>query len=278
MRFAELRCEARWTFDLETVTPLSIRSATAGNLDPRRPDMEVVRTRLTPGGPAVPYMPGSSVRGVLRARAGRILNTIVRDPPPPGREGWRVEDLFGHVNGQDAARGRLAVADAHPVGSDGLPAAPHTATRSQAAIDRVSGHAARGALFVPEVVEQGRFRCEMTVTNFAQWHLRVLAWVLLDVDEGYVTFGGGASRGLGRMRVHPGSVRLRDFRGPDLRDTDGRRIALSGDTIHGRLCFEAVLPDHRPLLDDAVLPDADPRNAARPAPEERGTARGGGRR
>lgn len=275
MRFAELRCEAHWTFDLETVTPLLIRTATAGGLDPRRPDMEVVRTRVTPGGDPVPYLPGSSLRGVLRARAGRILNTIVPDPPQPGVEGPYVRDLFGFVDRGRAVRGRLAVADAHPVAADGFSATPPTSVRANVAIDRGSGHVVGRALFSPEVVEQARFRCELVITNFAQWHLRLLAWVLADVDEGFVTFGGGASRGLGRMRLRPGPVRLRDFRGSALADWEGRALRLSGVPATGGLCWEHVLADHTPFFDDGLLPQGDPRRVPEPQFPPPG---GGGRR
>lgn len=262
MRFAELRCEARLTLELETVTPLLVGSGEAGGLDPRRPDMEVVRSRAAGGGEPLPYVPGSSIKGVIRARATRILHSLLADRGAAAA-GW-AEDLFGYVAGQASARSRLSVTDAHPVSGPGAPPL-RLATRHQVAIARASGAAAGGALFAPEVVEQGRFRCEVTVNNFAQWHLRLLGWVLLDVDEGFVTFGGGGSRGLGRMRVAGSEVRLRDYRSGAIADWEGRRLGLSGEPRHGGLCWEAALPDYRPLAeDDGLLPAGDVRRVPRP--------------
>jgi CRISPR-associated protein Csm3 len=258
VRFAELRCEARLTLELETVTPLLVRSGEAGGLDPRRPDMEVVRARPPAGGgEPVPYLPGSSIKGVIRARAARILNSLLAGEDQAAVD--CTEDLFGFVKGQASARSRLSVTDAYPAAGPEAPAV-RLATRHQVAIDRASGAAARGALFAPEVVEQARFRCEVTVSNFAQWHLRLLGWVLLDIEEGFVTFGGSGSRGLGRMRVARSEVRLRDYRGAALADWEGRPLGLSGQPRHGGLCWEADLPDYRPLVeDDALLPAGDVR-------------------
>jgi CRISPR-associated protein Csm3 len=257
MRFSALRCEAQWCIELETVTPLLIRSPAQGGLDPRRPDMEVVRTRAV-GGDPVPYVPGSSIKGVLRSRAARILHTVV---PDRERADLLVKDLFGHAEGGNGWRSRLAVADAHPVAGHPLT----LATRANVAIDRASGAALGRAPFAPEVVEQGRFACVLTVSNYAQWQLRLLAWVLLDVDDGFVPFGGGSSRGLGRMRIAASNLRLRDFRGAALSDWEGKRLGLPAAPRHGGLYWEAEVADYRQLLDEpALLPQGDPRQARPP--------------
>ena len=62
-RFSRLLCEAKWTFDLETVTPLLIRSGGESGLDPTRPEMEFVRAQMPEQARPLPFIPGSSLKG-----------------------------------------------------------------------------------------------------------------------------------------------------------------------------------------------------------------------
>lgn len=73
--FKQLKNQALVTFKLATDGPLSIRSGNVTVLDPTVPDMQVVRTHS--GGKSVPYMPGSSIKGVMRARAEKIITLWV---------------------------------------------------------------------------------------------------------------------------------------------------------------------------------------------------------
>lgn len=60
-------------------TPLLIKSGQKASIDPALPDMQFVRTRRRlPKGEVneVVYIPGSSLRGVVRAHAERLLRTI----------------------------------------------------------------------------------------------------------------------------------------------------------------------------------------------------------
>lgn len=256
-RFANLCCEAKWSFDLETVTPLLIRAGTASGLDPTRPDMEFVRAHVAGEEQPIPFIPGSSLKGVLRARAGRILNTVARDSAAPGAEGGHLEDLFGSTR----FRSRVNVADAYPVSSpEGR--VFRLGTRTNVRIARDSGAAASGALFVPEVVEHGRFHCELTIVNYRQWHLRLLAWLLADFDEGFLTLGGGTSRGLGRVRVIESMTLLRDYRGDGLADAAGARLGLHAETAAG-LWHEGRVQGYRPWID---LPELLPQGSLPTAP------------
>ncbi|OYT68262.1 MAG: hypothetical protein CFK48_12135, partial [Armatimonadetes bacterium CP1_7O] len=60
-------------------TPLLIKSGQKASIDPALPDMQFVRTRRRlPDGEVdeVVYIPGSSLRGVVRAHAERLLRTL----------------------------------------------------------------------------------------------------------------------------------------------------------------------------------------------------------
>ena len=62
--------------------PLLIKAADSG-ADPTRPDMEFVRTHR-PDGESF-YLPGSSLKGALRAHCERIARTVHWPTAPPHR-------------------------------------------------------------------------------------------------------------------------------------------------------------------------------------------------
>jgi hypothetical protein len=51
------------------------------------------------------------------------------------------------------------------------------------------------------MVASGTFFLTATLTNFALYQLRLLLWVLEDIDAGLVTFGMGGTRGNGKMKI-----------------------------------------------------------------------------
>jgi CRISPR/Cas system CSM-associated protein Csm3 (group 7 of RAMP superfamily) len=68
-------------------------------------------------------------------------------------------------------------------------------------ISRITGASHPSALFDTEVLEGGAFHCEARFVNFKLYQLRMMLWVLQDIDDGMVTFGMGGSRGNGQMRI-----------------------------------------------------------------------------
>jgi len=91
--------------------------------------------------------------------------------------------------------GRITFADAYPVGEYEL------GMRHGVGIDRVTGAAFPGALYDIETLEHGVFVVQCKMTNFRLYQLRVILWVLEDINDGLVTFGMGGSRGNGQMRI-----------------------------------------------------------------------------
>lgn len=219
--FATIRNEARIRCVIEADGPLIIRAAAPSNIDPTRPDMEFVRD-----GAGQLILPGSSLKGVIRSRAERILR---RERPndgacnpfcgacgqgqnlrPRGEERYAQLCYACRLFGSVALRGRAAFADARPVD----PAAIVLGQRTHVAVNRVSGGPASGSLFSPEVVERGSFRAEIVLTNFALWQFLILLNVLQEMDEGLVRLGGATTRGYGRVRVRDQGVQVmwRDYR------------------------------------------------------------------
>ncbi|SHI96366.1 RAMP superfamily CRISPR-associated protein [Desulfofundulus thermosubterraneus] len=220
--FKNFRNEARIFFWLHTAGPLLIKGPDQPGLDPLQPDMSFVRAWRN--GREVPYIPGSSLKGVLRSRAEQIIRALAPDrmaiPDPfqrgrddemkdkPGDYRYYASDPVTQLFGQTYLAGRLRCADAFPVEDRPLV----LNERNHVAINRITGATQGKALFNPEVVEEGTFAAEISLTNFAVWQLKLLGVLLQDLDDGFLLLGGSTTRGYGRVRVENAQVLVRDYR------------------------------------------------------------------
>jgi CRISPR/Cas system CSM-associated protein Csm3 (group 7 of RAMP superfamily) len=200
--------------------PILIRSGRQG-VDPTRPDLEWVRTWL--GDQRTVYLPGSSLKGVMRAHAERLLTTEGiaitptferREGAPnqktPGDEAFRKTCPLGRTFGTLGMKGRVSVSDFIPGGhaepgsperEEQLRLANRTEPRNGVGIDRLLGSVHGGALFDQEVVVGGRFDGQVFFRNVQLYQLALLLLVLRDLDEGYVQLGSGTSRGNGWVKA-----------------------------------------------------------------------------
>ena len=201
-------------------TPLLIKSGQKASIDPALPDMQFVRTRrrLQNGEVSevneVVYIPGSSLRGVIRAHAERLLRTLNENYACLlGTEGYCLNPkklgeeksantlyqkscyackLFGNTE----IASRVQISDLYPA-----PAIdPLRETRFGVAIDRITGAVAVGP-FDLEVVTDARFEGRIVLRNFTVGQLGLLGAALLDIADGLVALGHAKSRGLGRVRL-----------------------------------------------------------------------------
>lgn len=154
-----------------------------------------------------PVIPGSSFKGVLRSAGERLLRGVdpkicdpLRDPCVGGteeldpaaveRQSCRICRLFG--NQQRA--GRIQVGDL-------VAREATTLVRDGVAIDRRELKAAEGLKYDYEVVAPGAiFTGRMRLDDPEDGEVGLVLTLLDLVDAGLVTVGGGASRGLGRLR------------------------------------------------------------------------------
>lgn len=201
--------------------PLLIRSGRKG-ADPTRPDLEAVRTSF--GGRSSVYLPGSSLKGVIRSQAERLLlsegvkvtptfnSPKVRgfDQKTPGPKAYAASSPLGRTFGNLFVKGHVAVSDCTPGGrapqgsekrAAEVAAANATEQRNGVGIDRLLGSAFRGALFDQEVVVRGRFDGRIFLRNAQLYQLALLLLVLRDLDEGFVQIGSGTTRGNGWVQA-----------------------------------------------------------------------------
>jgi CRISPR-associated RAMP protein (TIGR02581 family) len=221
---------ARLDLRITPVTPLLVKSGDKGAtlLHPERPDLMCVRTRDALG--ETVYVPGSSIKGVIRSASERVLRSLGVDCCDPMDQTNRCHKEASEL-GDDITRDKRERGEAHPMGkvfkklcfacrtfgsqaagsrvffADAYPPADpesrrrtnQTETRSGVSIDRQTGGPSAGKLFELEVVTGGAFDTSIHLSNYELWQLALLAIVLRDVSEGFVRFGSAKSRGLGRV-------------------------------------------------------------------------------
>lgn len=200
--------------------------------------MNFVRTMR--GGRQEVYLPGSSLKGALRSHAERIARTLRNDSvcnpfntyyqEGEGRfkspwgvpnchetvcsvdrqkqkqkqerllpaEKYRVSCPACQLFGSLLSAGHFSVSDAYLV-EPTKTADPEI--RDGVAIDRFSGGASDGGKFQFEGLTDGEFAATLILQNVTWWQVSWIALVLRDMQDGLVTIGLGASRGLGRIQT-----------------------------------------------------------------------------
>lgn len=216
---------------LEPLTPLLVKSGDKGGtlLHPERPDMMFVRTG--PRGSETVFIPGASIKGVVRSASERILTTLgarccdplnqrtsacnkeaaklgealSKDPAGATDAAHPMGDVHKmlcyacRVFGSQAMKGRMAFGDALPPAKDSG-RTNETERRSGVAISRQTGGPSRGKLFDLEAVTGGSFESSIHMTNFQLWQVALLGIVLREIQEGWVRFGSAKTRGFGHIR------------------------------------------------------------------------------
>lgn len=149
-----------------------------------------------------PVLPGTSLAGVLRARALRIANTLVPHDAVGAKK--LVDALFG-VGPEDA----LPAAGGEPVNRasrlivrESLVDA-HTLVQTRIRVDRFTGGAMDNYLFNEAPVfggESGKVRLELELRDPESYEIGLTLLLLKDLWTGDLPVGGGSGIGRGRLR------------------------------------------------------------------------------
>jgi CRISPR/Cas system CSM-associated protein Csm3 (group 7 of RAMP superfamily) len=234
--------------------PILVKSGKEG-ADPTKPDMEFVETYHA-GGRTI-YLPGSGLKGAIRAHSERIVRTVGRDtrdandlnalwandPLHDSYDYLKEDDVKNdsqkihkrssftdRLFGNTSIASRLRIEDAYPVGAVKLE------ERNGVAIDRVFGSVAVGP-FNYQVCTSGEFATKIHLKNFTLGQLGLLGLVLRDLNDGWFGIGFAKSRGLGTMTVkftqatvqYPGCILTDDHQIKQL----GHNQIWSGATLLG---------------------------------------------
>ncbi|MBD1821822.1 CRISPR-associated protein [Cyanobacteria bacterium FACHB-DQ100] len=201
--------------------PMLIKSGKEG-ADPTKPDMEFVETYYQ--GRKSIYLPGSSLKGAIRAHAERIVRTIGRDSRDSGNPDlpWAndpLNDNYDYLNdkqdkrkrlpshklykessftdqmfGNTAIASRIRIEDAYPIDLGKI----KLEERNGVAIDRIFGSVAVGP-FNYQVCTNGEFKTKIHLKNFTLAQLGLIGLVLRDLNDGWFGLGFAKSRGLGTV-------------------------------------------------------------------------------
>lgn len=219
--------ECRFFLTLETKGPLLIKDGNYKKQPENSLDSCFIRGRtVDKSHPQQPveedfYIPGTSLRGVIRSHAERIVRTVVEDennpiccdpfdydeelkspkvacskrvdkqsPTIPYADVCVICKLFGCTG----TASRIQVHDSAIIQKGVL------SFRDGIGIDRFTGGVSSGANFKNEVLEGYTFQSEIVIRNFELWQLGLLAYVFYDFEQERVTLGFGASKGFGRVK------------------------------------------------------------------------------
>ena len=199
-------------------------------------DLAVIRIPLS--GKLVPYIPGSSLKGVFRSTALQLARlkglSVCSGLSKETCMDWEYPEFGGvtlldkirellsekqnleaiklfhskacllcKVFGAPSFTGHVEFSDAYPLVEErGEPSDVPVGVRTGIAIDRRTGAVHRGALYEVEFIEPGaKFWFSIRTTNLPNYALGLLAKTLIMLNEGWVKVGGFKTRGFGEVKV-----------------------------------------------------------------------------
>jgi CRISPR/Cas system CSM-associated protein Csm3 (group 7 of RAMP superfamily) len=176
----------RIKFGINLESPLLIKSGGSVGLSPLAPDMECIRTMRE--GESQVYIPGTSLKGVIRAHATRLVAK-------------HEQAMFGDTGNA----GRFYFADAYAASNT----IPTLSIRSNTAINPRSGAAKRGSLRSFEVVTSGTFVTQIDWINISLSQLGLLLLVLNELHTKTISLGSGGSKGMGAVSIQYDTMIIR---------------------------------------------------------------------
>jgi len=176
------------------------------------------------------YIPGTSLRGVMRSHAEKIVRTLWDNKQEPiccdpfgknscsGRlssakekklisekDSYKFSCVICKLFGNTHSASRIQVHD-----SNFVTGIKELSVRDGIAIDRFTGGVSQGANFKNHFIE-GAFNSEITIRNFELWQLGLLAYVFRDFEQKLITIGFGKNKGFGRVKGTIDKVQLSYF-------------------------------------------------------------------
>jgi CRISPR/Cas system CSM-associated protein Csm3 (group 7 of RAMP superfamily) len=163
------------------------------------PAPDVVQLKSYRNGELKPVLSGTSLAGVLRHRAERIVNTLVDSG---GSANSLISDLFGDVNerAKTAKSSRLIVQEVDIKNT-------HDLVQNRIAIDRFTGGALHGALFDEQPIFGGEFTICLELRQPKNHEIGLLLLLLKDLWTGDLPVGGESSIGRGRLQGRSAKIR-----------------------------------------------------------------------
>lgn len=169
-------------------------------------------------------IPGTSIKGVLRNRAKKILMTL--SGAKNAATDSFLNSLMGFADKKASSKSRLSVEEVY-IAEDALTKHSHSRNR----IDRFTGSTVDGALFTEEPVWQQQkgsapVRLSITIRNASKAEAGLLLLLVKDLWLGSLAIGGGKSIGRGTLRGRTCKI---SFEGKEFAINDNAGFAVEGD-------------------------------------------------
>ncbi|HFE53942.1 MAG TPA: hypothetical protein ENK07_10885 [Bacteroidetes bacterium] len=279
----------RLTLAIRPRGPLLIKAGGV-SANPVLPDMQFVRTVHATLGETV-YIPGSSLKGVVRGFVERALRTVDLHPDRPGpqhhkdwkwacstfeakreekkdRTKWNCPQFLKELG--STANSELASYEVYANSCGACRVFGHTRLRGRASftdlfpIDEVTTeirygvaisrltHAVAHGPFEMEVAGTGTFEGHLVLENYEIWQLGLLASALEAMNQGLVKVGFGKNRGFGEVEVTVKEARI-----------DEVASGAEDSVLRGLRAFVSQDEQERYGLfppDALSVPSAEPRN------------------
>jgi CRISPR-associated RAMP protein (TIGR02581 family) len=210
-------------------TPLLV--ASGKTFDVTRPDMEFIRVKTKEG--ETVYVPGSSIKGVLRAGMEAILGEsnkkicsasekMCHELHQDKRDSRKKVPYKFHcpvcrMFGSGDLASRLEISDVFPFDLDDSNEDKKTkmenmeqmiTSRTGIKIDRKTGKTKGGALFEYEILGGGELFGEFIFTNYELYQPGLLFTLFSLSNEGFLRYGHSKSRGLGVLNFEVESMKI----------------------------------------------------------------------
>jgi CRISPR-associated RAMP protein (TIGR02581 family) len=196
-------------------------------IDPIEPDTSFVKARTTYSDYPLPYIPGSSFKGPIRAFTESLLRSKnqnaacdlgegncmknYNNKKDSGIERYKHACLACRMFGSTKMASKLRFDDLLPYKSideiEGVlnRVREKSTIRNGIKIDRAKGTAAGGALFFYESITIP-FYGSITAKNPEKWQLGLIFQIFDHINSGYIKFGHSKSRGMGRLKIEVESI------------------------------------------------------------------------
>ncbi|MEM2856229.1 MAG: CRISPR-associated RAMP protein Csx7 [Candidatus Nitrosocaldaceae archaeon] len=209
-------------FTLETLSSIRIGSTKSKSfLSPI--DLQVLRINLN--GKDIPYIPGSSLKGVFRSNCESIIRNFNKRSCMMGLcadENNEVLQYYIKVNDIPKIIDTLSTYcltcklfgsktyGSHILFNDAYPIDINNATigvKTGIAINRRSGTAQKSALYTIEFVNPNiKFNFGITLINIPNYAIGLISNIIDMINDGFIKIGGFKSRGFGRVRLTIDSI------------------------------------------------------------------------
>ena len=204
--FKKLKNELILTFDLKTESPLYIKAGEDNALDPSATDGRYISTYRN--GISEPFIPGTSLKGVFRSRAERLLSDScdivggdecvlerrAKDDKLNGVERYKRSCPVCRLFGSKVLKSRITFSDSFVSGNYTV------GERTCVGIDRITGATKRGALYNMLYVEDAVFKGKITIQNYERYQLKLILILFKEMEQGFITVGGMTSKGFGFLK------------------------------------------------------------------------------